>query len=252
MRKIQVELFSSDDLNIVQYLCEITRGANRFDSVEAMHEHIKNKPWDDGKINQTLQLPHSKLGRFTDMTFLITGASRRFLAQITTHHVGISFMSGSLQYSDWSKHSLEDQFCVPYELIGDNVASTRELFLSNCKSAMDDYDFLAKCTHVGNDAAGYVAPQALRNILAVKVNLEALRYVGQQRLCRRNTTETIYVVGLMCLAAERKFNLPNGYFMPPCYAGKCDEGKYTCGRPLNKYPTLLEYLQDEFKLIDIK
>ena len=245
MDKIKVELLDYTSLNkIVQIACLVTRGANKFSTPEELIKNINDNPWSQKKINDTLKLPHSKIARFTDFTYLITGSSRRFLAQLTTHHTGISIMSGSLQYSDHSKQHLEDMFCVPYEIL---ATDNSELFTRSQSEIMDFYDKNIEYGY-NRDTAGYTAPQSLRNILLVKVNLEELRYIGNQRLCKRNTDETSYVFGLMIEQAIAAAGLPDKMFMPSCYNGKCKEGKYSCGEPII-CDTITDYLNDRFNII---
>lgn len=245
MDKIKVELLDYTSLNkIVQIACLVTRGANKFSTPEELIKNINDNPWSQKKINDTLKLPHSKIARFTDFTYLITGSSRRFLAQLTTHHTGISIMSGSLQYSDHSKQHLEDMFCVPYEIL---ATGKSERFSRSQSEIMDFYNKNIEYGY-NRDTAGYTAPQSLRNIVLVKVNLEELRYIGNQRLCKRNTDETSYVFGLMIEQAIAATGLPDKMFMPSCYNGECKEGKYSCGKPII-CDTITDYLNDRFNII---
>ena len=251
MNKIQVKLMVAENpYTITQLACSMTRGANRFDSVDAIINELNEKPWSVEKVLQNLSLPHSKLSRFIDVFFLITGTSRRFLAQLTTHHIGISIISGSLQYSDHSKHHLEDMFTVPYSILNNTEAC--EKFKSNCAKDMRDYNKISK--EFGNDCAGYKAPEALRNVLLVKVNLEELRFMCNQRLCARNTDETSYVIGLMAEAVVAEFGFPDKWFMPSCVNGGCKEGKYNCGNKFGLTPatTIAQYLDARFPLLRSK
>lgn len=256
MKNIDVKLIKHDDLNLLtQLACLTTRGANKFSSAEEMLKNIEAHPWSNEKIIDTLSLPHSKIARFTDFIFVIAGASRRFLAQLTTHHVGISIMSGSLQYSDHSEKHLDDMFVVPYELMDTLFEAT---YLSSQHQAMESYNAIAKA--IDNDTAGYSAPHSLRNVLLVKVNLEEMRFIANQRLCKRNTSETRYIVAKMVEAIVKCCNLPDKWFMPSCYTDTCKEKKYSCGKPISakqcilkddtREYTIRDYLNDEFsKLI---
>lgn len=255
MRNIDVKLLSYDNLNLLtQIACEVTRGANKFASTEGLLKQINNKPWSDEKILEILSLPHSKIARFTDFTFLIIGASRRFLAQLTTHHVGISIMSGSLQYSDHSKQHLDDMFVTPYELLDTEF---EEGYLKEQAHAMETYNAIAEVS--SNDTAGYTAPHSLRNVLLVKVNLEEMKFIANQRLCKRNTDETRYIVARMVQAIIEELGLPDEWFYPSCYSGRCKEGRYACGKPvrdkLSSFPDehlhvdkfcIEDYISEEF------
>ena len=248
MRKIQVLLYeSSYGHRLVQLACYMTRGANKYANVsEAINDCYRN-PWNKQKCIEILSLPHSKLSRIIDFTFIITGASRRFLAQLTTHHIGITHISGSLQYSDHSKRHLDDMFVVPYNLL-DNEDEKREYLISQ-QMTMEYYNAMVKAG-LSNDDAGYTAPQSLRNCVLVKVNLEELRYMANQRLCKRNTQETSYIIARMVECVVKTYDFPSEWFMPSCCKyGACAEGKYSCGKPIAKGTTIFDYLIDAFPLL---
>lgn len=231
MNKIQVELVKWDDPAwYAQVACETTRAANKYATCDELLEHIEKNKWNAEKVNEMLHLPHSKISRFTDFTFIITGASRRFLAQLTTHHVGISIMSGSLQYSDHSKRHLEDMFVVPYALLKAGQVDICE-YLQTQQECFTEYEIL-RTKGIDNDTAGYTMPQSLRNVLLVKVNLEELKFIGNQRLCKRNTDETRYVVAKMVQQVVNKVGIDETLFMPSCHQGPCPEGKYCCRYPV--------------------
>jgi thymidylate synthase (FAD) len=246
MDKIQVYLVSCDDIKFeAQLACMITRGANKYADIDKFIQTILDNSWDIDKVNNILNLPHSKLSRFTTYKFLVFGSSRRFLAQLMTHHTGISVMSGSLQYSDFSKQHLDDMFTVPYELL--NKQTERSKYLDSC---LDDYtEYVSICKSCSNDTAGYSMPQGLRNVLYISVNLEELRFIGNQRLCRRNTDETRYVFGRMIEEVVKITGIDDRLFLPSCSHGKCFEGKYCCGKPIEPTKTITEYLDEEFPLL---
>lgn len=249
MNKICVYLAKWDDPAwYAQVACEVTRAANKYASPGQLLEHVKDNKWDDDKVNEMLHLPHSKISRFTDFTFIITGTSRRFLAQLMTHHIGISVMSGSLQYSDHSKRHLSDMFVVPYGII--KAASTDVLddYLEQQKNCFEEYKEMTKAG-IDNDTAGYTMPQSLRNVLLVKVNLEELKFIANQRLCNRNTDETRYVIAKMVEAVVNTVGIDDDLFAPTCYRSPCPEGKYCCGRPIFCGFKIANYLEDEFPLL---
>ena len=245
MNKIEVALVKYDDPAwYAQMACEVTRSANKYDNTAALLKHVEDNAWSKAKMNEMLSLPHSKISRFTDFTFVITGTSRRFLAQLMTHHIGISVMSGSLQYSDHSKRRLDDMFVVPLALLKADHDVQFE-YLNRQERCFDEYKDLREAG-IDNDTAGYTMPQSLRNVLFVKVNLEELRFIGNQRLCKRNTDETRYVVARMVQEVVRKTGIDDGLFMPACYSEPCSEGIYTCGRPLYDCATIDGYIEHEF------
>ena len=250
MDKIQVQLVDHTKLDDnIAIACSVTRAANK---VQTLNDFWKQVPqWSNKKVNEILQLPHSKLARFVDLYFVIVGSSRRFLAQITTHKIGIDIISGSLQYSNWSKRAIDNMFVVPYHMldwddIEDNYAKAG--YLSACKSQYQLYKNMSGAG-IPTDELGYLMPEGLRNVLYIKVNLAELMYIGNQRLCRRNTEETRYVVGLMIEQAVKELGIDDSLFMPSCYSGVCKEGKYSCRKPYNEKPTISEILDVEFPLL---
>ena len=170
-------------------------------------------------------------------TVAVVGASRRFLAQARTHHVGIDFVSASLQYSDYSEDA---QFVVPYELI-ELGSSYEQAYLDFCATAMKQYKAFVDAG-ISNDTAGYMAPQGLRNILIIQGNHDAWLNFIRLRACHRNTKETQYVTLRIW---EALLKTADGEEMfawagPDCLYGKCREGKMSCGNPfISNNPTTL-------------
>lgn len=247
MDKIQVYLAKWDDPAwYAQVACEVTRAANKYSSPSELLEHIESHKWDNNKVNKMLNLPHSKISRFTDFTFIITGTSRRFLAQLMTHHVGISIMSGSLQYSDHSKQHLDEMFVVPNALLKEPLHIQLD-YLDAQEACFKQYE-LMRSLGIDNDTVGYTMPQSLRNILLVKVNLEELKFIGNQRLCKRNTDETRYVVAKMVQEVVNKTGIDDSLFAPTCSKQVCSEGIYSCGKPVFTFD-VTDYLAKEFPLL---
>lgn len=245
MNNIKVDLVNCDDVDwYAQVACMVTRAANKYDSPAKLEQAVNKNRWDMDKVNQMLKLPHSKISRFIDYTFIITGTSRRFLAQLMTHHIGISIMSGSLQYSDHSEQHLDDMFVVPYNVMRAGMARVDE-FLATQHMCFEQYEIM-RLQGIDNDTAGYTMPQSLRNVLLVKVNLEELRFIANQRLCRRNTDETRYVIAKMIEAVVNKTGIDDSLFAPSCHKGPCPEGRYCCGQPIYYGFKIAEYLKDEF------
>lgn len=183
-------------------------------------------------INTLSALPHPTLQKFEVVNVAIVGASRRFLAQITRHQNEVKFMSASLQYSDYSD---DGAFVVPYEIMEQGeIAQMR--FLDNCKRSMFEYK---QAIEIGlnSDTAGYLAPQALSNVLIISATPYQWKHMIGQRTCRRNTSETRYV---MLRIWEKLFELDSVLFSfettaPYCERdGICPEGRMSCGDPLDR------------------
>lgn len=184
------------------------------------------------------KLPHGTIKRNATVTLAIVGASRRFLAQIRTHSVGLTFISASLQYSDYSG---EAAFVIPYELsnASDEIKNS---YIKKCQNDIKFYEDLIK-QGVDRDTAGYAMNQALRNVLVITGNYEAWENLLKLRTCKRNTKETEYVCALIW---EALYNTTYGdvFFSeagPGCVKSKCPEGKFCCGKPVFIKKLMEEY-----------
>lgn len=246
MRNIEVKVIAEhgDPAAMMSFLARLTqRGAN----IKSMSdlEALMDKPSSKALVESMVALEnHHTIRRFTPITVAIVGASRRFLAQIRTHSVGLNFVSASLQYSDYTGKA---QFVVPYELLEashrgvtvktheyDDAYDTDivEAYLQACENDMEEYAEIAKVA--GNDAAGYKAPQGLRNILIIQGNHDAWLNMIKLRSCSRNTTETQYVVMRIWEELLKTQDGPEmfKYAGMDCLFGVCKEGKMCCGNPL--------------------
>lgn len=182
-------------------------------------------------------LPHGTITRFSPITIAIVGASRRFLAQARTHQVGMTYVSASLQYSDYSGQA---EYVVPYEMLGTepNELEARRVYLKSCARDMNNYKYFIDECGMSNDTAGYAAPQGLRNILIMQGNNESWAHFIRMRACNRNTLETQFVALkiweelLHTVDGEKLFSNVG----PDCVTGTCREGKFSCGKPINGSP----------------
>lgn len=200
---------------------------------------LYNKGYKKETVKNMAALPHPTIQKFAVVNVVIVGASRRFLAQITRHQNEVKFMSASLQYSNYSDAG---DFVVPYEI----MRTPREAaYLAQCKTAMEKYKLLVE-SGVDNDAAGYLAPQGLRNILLISATPYQWKHMIHQRTCRRNTPETRYV---MLKIWEALYEQSPALFSgcgPFCMQGKCQEGKMACATPLKKSLKPQDILRADF------
>jgi thymidylate synthase (FAD) len=221
---------------MMMFLAKLTQRGHNIKNMDDLMKLYNDSMYKHKTATAVASLPHGTIKRFTPITIAIVGASRRFLAQARTHQVGITYVSASLQYSDYTG---EADFVVPYEITkADAEAGTTkftDMYLEGCKRDMEEYAELAKVA--GNDAAGYKAPQGLRNILIIQANHEAWMNFIRARGCSRNTTETQYVTLRIW---EELLKTEDGDEMfhfagPDCMYGMCREGKMCCGKPLRKF-----------------
>lgn len=196
--------------------------------------NLYNQPYKPETAQMMANLPHPTIQKFGVINLVVVGASRRFLAQITRHQNEVKFMSASLQYSDYSNDA---EFVIPYNLIGNTIFEVA--YLEHCKQSMNRYEVLKN--HIGNDEAGYVSPQSLRNILIISATPYQLKHMIKQRICRRNTLETRYVMLLIGIELQKVNSALFADLLPNC----CKEGKFSCGNAMiNK--DLTSYLDSDF------
>lgn len=194
---------------------------------------LYNRHYSDDTVKNMCALPHPNIQRFSLINVAIVGASRRFLAQITRHQDDVHFISASLQYSDYSH---EAAFCVPYELTRKDAAHEgmaefqENYYVSNYfmtqMQAMAEYEQAIK-QGVDNDSAGYMMPHGLRNVIVIGATPFQWKHMIAQRVCRRNTPETAYVMNLVWEALIRCSAMFDNAG-PFCTEGACKEGKMSC------------------------
>jgi len=224
------------------------RLTQRGHQIKDMDSLIKlyEKPYQPGTLARIAALPHPTTQKFAVITVAVVGASRRFLAQITRHQNEVKFMSASLQYSDYSGQA---DFVVPYEILqaSDGI---RTLYLDSCRAIMDSYALL--CSEgIGHDSAGYAAPQGLRNILIISATPYQWKHIIGQRVCRRNTDETRYV---LLKIWQELYGLSPALFAPSltgpfCQRDKCLEGAMCCGRTIKKGMSPDDILRADFPAV---
>lgn len=207
-------------------------------------ERLYAQPYSDATVRRMALLPHPTIQKFGVINVAVIGASRRFLAQITRHQNEVKFMSASLQYSDYSGAA---DFVVPYEVYAKGQGAV-DTYLWNCRSAATEY-MLAVEGGLNNDAAGYMMPQGMRNVLIISATPFQWRHMIKQRTCRRNTSETRYVMlkiwdELQALAPEW-FGVAakNGPFCMSEFL--CKEGHMSCKNPID-YRTPSQILEEDF------
>jgi thymidylate synthase (FAD) len=228
MNKIQVKVINESSVapgDMMGFLARLTQRGHHIKNMQDLLD-LYNRQVPYELKSKLADMPHGTIKRFTPITVAIVGASRRFLAQARTHQVGVTYVSASLQYSDYSGQA---DFVVPYELLKEN-GPMKHKYLESCKASMKTYMEIVG-NHISNDTAGYAAPQGLRNILIMQGNHEFWSYFIRRRGCNRNTAETQYVTMLIW---RELLNTKDGQIMfgdcgPDCMYGRCKEGALTCG-----------------------
>lgn len=246
MYKIEVSILEPDTyLSARRLMATAARVTQRNQSITCMDDLIAlhNKPASPQLIHSLASLPHPTLQKFGTITIAVVGASRRFLAQITRHQNEVKYMSGSLQYSDMTGTAT---FVTPYSLLHD--AQLCDDYQRECHRMLKRYEELIRdgCDH---DAAGYLLPQGMRNTLIITATPYQWKHMISQRVCRRNTEETRYVM-LRAWSLLRELD-PNMFadIGPSCMTSHCNEGKMSCCSPLPKGVSPNDILEVDYPLL---
>ena len=242
MNKIQIKILNpevvSDAEKMMVFAARLTQRGHNIHNMEDLRR-LLDAPYQSKTLEAMTKLPHPTIQKFGAINVAVVGASRRFLAQITRHQNEVKFMSASLQYSDYSGQA---DFCIPYDVI---CKGEEEDYLYSCAQSMSHYESAVRAG-IDNDAAGYMAPQGLRNILIISATPYQWKHMISQRTCRRNTAETRYVM-LLIWKELAKLSPMFKDCGPFCMYDACPEGKMTCGR---RIPCLWDpdyILKNDFK-----
>lgn len=249
MKQIEVKILNPEVVKESEKMmvcaARLTQRGHKIKSLNDFME-LYNQGYTEKTVDSMASLPHPTIQKFGVINAVVVGASRRFLAQITRHQNEVKFMSASLQYSDYSG---EADFVVPYGVLKKGAAEI-DTYLGSCATNMQHY---ASAVELGldNDSAGYMAPQGLRNVLIISATPYQWKYMISQRICRRNTDETRYV---MLRIWETLFKLAPVMFSrvmtgPFCMKGQCKEGKMACGSPLWTEATPTEIIECDYPLL---
>lgn len=249
MKNIEINILNPEAVieaeQMMVAMARLTQRGHKISNIKEFYE-LLNREYSEELVRSLAALPHPTIQKFSTVNIIIIGASRRFLAQITRHQNEVKFMSGSLQYSDYSDTA---QFVVPYEISSTDAKNIQsiatEIYLQSCLQSLQAYKELTKI--VGKDAAGYAMPQGMRNILLISATPYQWKHMIKQRICRRNSLETRYIM-LRCW--EELYPLSSIFKEcgPACLDDSCNEGKMSCGMPF-EYRTPTEILDKDFKYI---
>ena len=252
MNKIEVEVLNPEVITNCEKMmvcaARLTQGGHKIKSLDDFME-LYNKSYKQDTAITMRNLPHPTIQKFGVINVVVVGASRRFLAQITRHQNEVKFMSASCQYSDYSDDA---DFVIPYNLLDDENPLrkvNRNEYINTCKDSMKRYKELV-IDGVDHDEAAYVLPQGLRNVLIISATPYQWAHMIKQRICRRNTIETRYVM-LKIWEKLRNYNrvLFDLNCAPDCWKGKCPEGKFCCGKAYTLLDTPQDILAHDFNKI---
>lgn len=244
MNKIEISILNpsviSDAEKMMVFCARLTQRGHGIHNMDDLQKLLE-APYQPKTAEAMTKLPHPTIQKFGVINVAVVGASRRFLAQITRHQNEVKFMSASLQYSDYSGAA---DFCVPYSVLEMGPRAV-EAYDATCMQSMLEYE-AAINAGIDNDAAGYMAPQGLRNILIISATPYQWKHMISQRTCRRNTAETRYVM-LLIWKELAKLSPMFKDCGPFCMGDGCKEGKMTCGHLVSRVWGPEDILKHDFK-----
>ena len=226
MKNIKVTCINRSHENPEDFLNNIVRitFSKKFNTSDEMSKEITEKKNDNyNLLINTIEMNHQSILEHVNVSYLIEGASRSFLAQITRHRL-FSFLSASQHYMDYSDMA---DFVVPIEIEKQGPKYVKE-YLESCKKSIIEYKNLID-KGIDHSVARQVLPNGMRNQLIITGNLRQWMNFLNLRLCGRNTSEIEYVAYL--IKEDLNKYVPNiaKYMVPDCVKlGKCTQGDKSC------------------------
>jgi len=166
---------------------------------------------------------HDSVLEHAVISFMIQGASRSWLAQITRHRMA-SPTSSSQHYQDYGGYP----FVVHSDLI-DDVLNSEQINLAFQTSILR-YAILQQ-QGVPKEEARQVLPNAMAVNFKWTINARSLYNFMRLRMCLRNVTEIRIFCDKVFFLVKQWWPEYAEILGPPCYTdGKCNQGKMTCGK----------------------
>lgn len=176
----------------------------------------------DDICKKLLEMNHTSLLEHVGFTFLIIGASRSFLAQITRHRMS-SFTSGSQHYQDYRNYG----FTVSKEIFENKACHI--YFKEAIDNCLETYEYMLNIG-ISKEEARQVLPGGMENNLMWTVNARSLMNFLNLRLCNRNVAEMRIVARKLLMLSADHFPELFNYVGPDCeMKGKCTQGSMSCG-----------------------
>jgi len=171
--KVELLGFIPDIEKIIASSSKATRSKPAAILLKSMNEDEARK-----HIGRVISYGHESISEFAiNYTFLIKGASRSFLAQMTRHR-----MASYLQMS--SRHvNLSNLDSVIPPKIKDNPEAKR-IFIELTKSAKENYKKLLDLG-IPKEDARYIIPDSIETHIVIGMNARALNNFFGQRLCEK-------------------------------------------------------------------
>lgn len=216
---------------------ELIAAAARLCYAEHTDSILAQDPDGAGKFVAMLKkLGHLSPIEHASFTFLIEGVSRAMTHQLVRHRLA-SYSQRSQRYV---RHA-EFDYIIPPELEGKKVnvdgqsVDAVEYFSQTMQLIADRYSklnaALGDSGEASNEDARYVLPNACETKIFITMNARELLHFFEERLCMRAQWEIRGVAEQMFAQAQKVAPSIFDGAGPKCIrAGKCPEGKMTCGQ----------------------
>lgn len=226
MKKIEVKRLNISQDNPEIFLTNMIgiTYSKKLNTSENIEGDLFEIPKNTKTIDNVMQMNHRSIIEHVSATYLIKGASRSLLSQITRHRL-FSFLSASQHYIDYSDFA---DFVVPIELEEKGPDAVKSYLEAN-KRALEEYKLMIQ-SGVDHSVARQILPNSMRNNLIMTGNLREWTNFMNLRLCNRNTSEIQYVAKLIKDDLQEVVPTISKYMNPDCVElGKCTQKHLYCG-----------------------
>lgn len=221
----------------LKYLAALNCYTSR--STDKLIELAKTKPKEEIREflkNQILATGHGSVIEHSGPCFLVEGVSRVESHQEVRHRHR-SYSQQSQRYLDFARARMvesgraEFPFIIPPSIRADQ--EDLDTYLRSIREGVKSY-YNLRSGGVKPEDARFLFPNAAATRIVVSGNERAWREVFTQRICARAQWEidiTTTEIAKQIWEGEEVFLAEAG---PACSLGECDQGKRSCGVPLNK------------------
>lgn len=207
-------------------------------SVDGIKAGVQKR--DQGKfIKMLVEVGHVSVIEHVSFTFGIEGVSRAFLAQVTRHRIA-SFSVKSQRYVGQVRQDDETfNYIIPPQImnLGDEAVDKYSSQMQKMQSWYNDWvKNLGDAGESSYEDARFVLPNAAETKMIVTMNARELRHFFNIRCCMRAQWEIRDVAWQMLKLCKEQAPELFAKAGPQCVAGKCKEGKKSCGmaKEINK------------------
>jgi thymidylate synthase (FAD) len=187
-------------------------------------------------VQKLVDMGHMSPIEHISFTFYIEGVSRAMTHQLVRHRIA-SYSQRSQRYV---KHDDFD-YILPPQLKGTTVRTeagdvpAEEYYRETMSLIAQRYKVLNNVLgdrgEKSNEDARYVLPNACETKIMVTMNARSLLHFFEERLCQRAQWEIRQVADQMLALVQKVCPAVFSSAGPKCVAaGKCPEGKMTCGK----------------------